>query len=323
MECQKAIVNAGARLHAGFHLLPSGEKRFASLGFYLEEPTVRVEAQPLEGEDGEAQIIVDGLDVGHARRLAEKVLAELGVEAVVRIENHIPVHAGLGSTTQVSLSTAAALLALEKGRLPTRGEIHLVSKRLGLGRRSLAGTLLFTHGGVVADAGAPSEPPYRPLFHAVLPGKWLFLLVAPRGVARGLHGLSEEEAFKRLATASERMLEQARRGFYTFLRGLALEDVDIASQGIGLMQAATGLYFSRVQGGVYRADVARLVDEAYRDGMVLAQSSWGPTLFLLTTRDRVSSDERSLRLIASEIGLEVETSRVEPRGYPGVVQCMQ
>ena len=310
-------VSAGARLHAGFHLLPSAERRYASLGFYIEKPSITVEAET----STKASVEVRGVDAEEAGKAAAQVLNTIGATARIAVENSIPSHVGLGSTTQITLSVAAAILALEKGRPPTRGEIHAVSRELGLGRRSLAGTLLFTHGGVVADAGAPAEPPYKPLYHSVLPGNWLFLLVMPR-VEKGLHGGREEDVFKTLGPASERLLEQARRGLYTFLRGLALEDVDMASQGIGLMQAATGFYFRRAQGGVYRADISRLVDEAYRDGMVLAQSSWGPTLFLLTTRDRVSSDARNIELIASEIGVEVSVLAVEPRGYPAIIECV-
>lgn len=324
LKCERVRVEASARLHGGFHRLPDvrGNKSYAGIGFYIEEPRVTVEAS-IGGAGKHWQVEARGPYASHAERLARMTLDKLkpGIEGLeVRVTNSIPPHAGLGSTTQIVLSVAAALHALTTGRPPSTGEIHYLSHRLGRGRRSLAGTLLYASGGVVVDAGAPAEPPYTPLYHGVLPSDWVFVLFEPE-LPEGLSGREEEEAFTRLPLAGEHIVGLQERGLARLLLGLARMELDTVIDGLRMIQTATGMYFRGAQRGVYRSDLERVADEAWRDGIFLAQSSWGPTLYTLTDRGRAWSDAKTLRMIAGLHGLKARVHIVEPRSTPALVEC--
>ncbi|MCE4609737.1 MAG: hypothetical protein F7C36_05100, partial [Desulfurococcales archaeon] len=66
-----------------------------------------------------------------------------------------------------------------------------------------------------------------------------------------------------------------------------------------------------------------IVDEAWRDGIFLAQSSWGPTLYTLTTRDREASDIKTLKLISKLIGLDTDVLSVTSRNMPASIECFE
>ncbi len=324
MKCERVRVEASARLHGGFHRLPDvqGNRSYAGIGFYIEEPRVTVEAS-IGGTSQHWEIEAQGPYASHAERLASMTLEKLkpGVEWLkIHVTNSIPPHAGLGSTTQIVLSVAAALHTLTSGRPPSTGEIHYLSHRLERDRRSLAGTLLYTSGGAVIDAGAPAEPPYRPLYHGILPADWVFVLFEPE-LPEGLSGREEEETFARLPLAGEHIVSLQERGLARLLLGLARTDLDAVIDGLRMVQIATGMYFREAQRGVYRSDLERVADEAWRDGIFLAQSSWGPTLYTLTDRGRAWSDAKTLRMIAGLYGLKARVRIVEPRSIPALIEC--
>ncbi|MEB2836657.1 MAG: hypothetical protein GSR80_001089, partial [Desulfurococcales archaeon] len=309
-----ARVEAGSRLHAGFyHAGPGRPYSWGSAGFYSSRPRLVVEARPCPGET-----VVEG-PRDHAS-VARRALEALGLGGVcLSIVESMPRHAGLGSTTQVSLAAAcAARAALGMGGC-SPGEVAGVARRLGRGRVSGAGTLAFAYGGFVVDAGAPDPGGPRPLVRLDVPRDWRFVIVLPK-LERGL-GEAEEEALLsrpwRPSLEAERLMAV---GLLRLAAGVARGDLGEALEGLRAIQLGTGLYFSGHQGGVYRGDLQAIAGEAARNGVVLAQSSWGPALYTITTRDMAWGDAALLRSILSELGLGGEVVVAEPlNGGAGIL----
>ncbi len=301
----RVVVEAGSRLHAGFYMVDASKGLWGSAGFYIASPRLVVEAWECGGEVLDAP--------GEYRGLIAEVLQALGAQGVcVRLHEAPPRHVGLGSTTQASLAIAAAVAEL-------RGEAFNpleAARRLGRAKVSGVGTLLFKHGGFVADAGSPDPRGPRPLVRLSVPGWWMFIVLLPKA-PRG-PGEAEEEARRLLEPRDPgRAGDIMARGLVRLASGVAREDLGAALEGLRLIQLGTGMYFSRLQGGVYRGDLARIVDEASRNGMVLAQSSWGPTLYTITSVEDAAGDARLLKSICVEAGLECRLVVAEPRnaGY--------
>jgi len=301
-------VEAGARLHMGFHTIMDRHHRvdYAGGGFYIAQPQTLVEAWapcPSTRVEGPAEA------VGPAREALER----LGVEGVcLRVLSAPPRHYGLGSTTQIMMASAtAALHAL--GEEPSIGRLaRLGVERLGRTRGSTVGVHLFLRGGFILDPGVPPPPGLGEPVRLGVPGDWRFILVLP-GAGRGV---PEGEGEDRLLAGVEpgaRARGLMAEGLRLALLGLMRRDLDTLIDGLRRVQAGTGLAFQRLQGGVYRGDLARIVDEAWRDGIFLAQSSWGPTLYTITRAGWADSDAKTLRMILAELGVPGRVLVVEPR----------
>ncbi len=295
----RVAVEAGSRLHAGFHTMrPDGIRGTA--GFYAAKPRVLVEAEDC-GEPG--------VEAPEAYRgLLEGVLGKLGVSACLRLVEAPPRHVGLGSTTQVSLAAAQAALAAARG---DPGDPLELARLLGRGRVSGAGTLLYVHGGFVADAGVPDPEGPRPLVALRIPLEWRLVILLPRLPP----GPSEEEEREGLIPrmAPGAMNVEMARGLLDLAMGVARGNLGQALEGLWRMQVATGAAFMRVQKGLFRKDLNMIVEEARRSGLTVAQSSWGPTLYTITTVEEAPSTARLLESIAREYGVSAEAIVSEPR----------
>ena len=124
----------------------------------------------------------------------------------MRLVETIPAHAGFGAGTQVALAVALAASRAAGRPAPIRD----LARQLGRGQRSGIGIAAFERGGLVIDAGHPSqedrraeagetEGPEPPpvIFQHPLPDDWRFVLATPRA-APGLSGPGEARAFESL-----------------------------------------------------------------------------------------------------------------------------
>ncbi|MEB3780411.1 MAG: hypothetical protein GSR85_09340 [Desulfurococcales archaeon] len=292
----EVIVDSGSRLHAGFHYI--GEGYWGGCGFYLERPGFRIKAWRCRNGSvigaGESLQVVRGV-LGSLHGMCVEVLEE------------IPLHVGLGSTTQTVLALALAYKAL----YGTRDPIYVMARRLGRGRYSWVGTLLFAYGGFIADAGAGVNAP-EPITRLSIPGEWRFIVVIPqlrRGYSEDIERQILDIARKPSQTSSRLMATGALK----LMMGIARRDLKLALEGLKAMQMGTGIYFSKHQGGTYRDDLQRIVEEAERNGIMLAQSSWGPTLYTISTIDQAKGDAYLIKTILSELGIKGEIIVSKPR----------
>jgi len=297
-------VVAGSRLHAGFHTVREAGVVLGGAGFYSSEPRLVLEARRVEGPG----VRVLG---GPLASVVERALARLGASGVeARLVEEPPRHVGLGSTTQASLAAAAAWRALQGGPVEREWLVDVGLHVLGRQAGSTVGTILFAYGGFAVGPGVPAPRGARGTV-LPLPGDWRLLIVRPH-LPRGP---GEEEEARAIGAPPEPPGEARRlmeRGLRLLLLGVARGDLDVALEGLRSMQWGTGMTFSRLQGGVYRGDIAAVAAEAARDGMFLAQSSWGPTLYTLTRASWAESDAKTLRMILSEVGVPGNVIVAEP-----------
>jgi len=160
----------------------------------------------------------------------------------------------------------------------------------------------------------PDDLP-KPLVRLKVPGSWRFLLL----VREGMRGLSEEEE-REILLGLEPMPPDMRSRIMSLLFDVMLPSAlwdDIASFGRALteIQELMGRYFSPYQGGVFLDEAA----EELRDFLIssgaygVGQSSWGPTLYALTTVGRCRELKEAVRAFLGETGLRYEVLVAEPR----------
>jgi len=296
------VVTSGSRLHGGFYYI--GDEwsiRWGALGFYVELPKFEAKVFPCEEQKVRGPPEV--------KELVERVLNVLRAKNFcVEIYDYIPRHVGLGSTTQTSLSVACAVNLLN-GKLC---DSKALARSLGLAKYSGVGTLLFEKGGFVVDSGLPDPNGPRALIHSKIPEEWRFVIVIPR-FRRGLSEEEEDMVMRRTWKASPNVERLMMRGTLRVALGILRNDIYEVQSGLREVQSGTGIYFSRVQGSTYRPDLASIVAEAERNGIYLAQSSWGPTLYTITTEDMASSDAFMLRSILRNLKVNGDVLIVSPR----------
>ncbi|MEN2999091.1 MAG: hypothetical protein ABDH61_00690 [Acidilobaceae archaeon] len=295
----KVRATAGSRLHGGFHTIWGG--RWGGLGFYVETPRVVVEAEEC------SELSLKGF--GELEGEVREALRQLGLAACLELKEAIPRHVGLGSTTQTLLLTALAASKVAGKEL----DVIAAARKLGRGKVSGVGSLLFSLGGFVMDAGNPDPGGPRPLVRYPLPESWRFLIVIPslpRGLSEG-----EEGFMKAQWQAEERAQLLMSRGALRLASSIARGELLEALEGLREVQLGTGMYFARVQGGAFRRDLQLLAAEMQKDGLIVAQSSWGPTLYTITEEGSAQGDASMIRHLMKEVGVRGEVLVARPRNY--------
>ncbi|MGC9210464.1 MAG: hypothetical protein ACP5FT_04290 [Acidilobus sp.] len=303
------LARTGARLHAGFYYA-AGEwsVRWGSAGFYIDVPAfeARFTLHDARCYEGPSEL----------RPYVEKAADVLGVKGFcVKVLSSLPLHSGFGVGTQVSLASYRAfqlLLGLPPDPSP------VVSEKLDRAKVSGVGTLLFDYGGFIMDAGMPGRP--RVLLRLQIPERWRFVIVIP-DVERGLDERQEDEVMERLKWgAPSSILASMAEGGLRLASGIAREDIDDAVEGLRELQRATGTFFARVQGGLYRGPLMELAAEAWRHRLFLAQSSWGPAMYALAEDESSARGDADLLIeTMHEVGLKGRVIIARPRNIPAEV----
>ncbi|MDH5816432.1 MAG: GHMP kinase [Candidatus Nezhaarchaeota archaeon] len=275
-------VSAPSRLHFGM-INPIGVegRLYLSLGVGIEEPRTVIEAEAFD------ELIVEGRHKRIAQKFAERVAKVFGTwGGRIKVHSAAPRHVGLGSTTQMALSIAYALLSLFR----REESVVDVARALGLGEQSGVGTYVFERGGFVLDGGVSGvEGSFPPLILRLdVPEWWRFIVTIPLG--RGVSGRAEKMAFASLKPSKEgeRLVQKA--AYVTLCKLLpALLEEDLEGFGKALieLQETVGAMFSQAQGGIYNPSSARVIEllkELKVEGY--GQSSWGPAVYAVTSDDK-------------------------------------
>lgn len=270
------LVVAPARLHFGFVDLNGGlGRRFGSLGLAIDGVETRLAVTPAR------QNSADGADADRAVRIANRVVDTLGLDAGVHVDvlNAIPPHSGLGSGTQMALAVGVAISRLYGLDL----DVTQIARLLDRGARSGIGIAAFEQGGFIVDGGRrPAGGPPALISRLPFPDHWRVLLIFD-DAQRGLHGVSEGDAFRQLPVFPENSsAELCRVLMMQLLPGLVEQRLEDFASAITRIQAVVGDYFSPLQGGRYTSPaVARVLDWMLAHGYHgVGQSSWGPTGFV-------------------------------------------
>lgn len=285
----KIKVSAPARIHMGI-LNPTpgiGDRLYASVGVGIAEPRTVVEVEPAD------ELRVSGLSADECRSFVTRILDHYKLNgAKIDVRSVPPRHAGLGSTTQLSLSIATGIT--KAYGLDVR-PVEL-ARVLGRGKQSATGTYAFQQGGFIVEGGWGDNTTFPPLlFNYDLPEDWSFLIVIPE--SRSFDETQELEVFEKLPTPQEKLVYEA---CYRILLGMApaVVEKNIRAFGENLtkLQEVVGAMFSEAQGGVFQPHSAPLIEKLREMGAIgVGQSSWGPAVYALFDPERRETIERVLK----------------------------
>jgi beta-ribofuranosylaminobenzene 5'-phosphate synthase len=290
-----ATVDVGSRLHFGFQNLSLAHDRlYGGVGVGLSEPKLVVEATRADHVDAP----------GLVESTVQTAVETLGVPgAHVTVHEQFQRHVGLGSGTQLALGCLRAIAAAYDHAVDVRAS----APKLGRGGRSGVGVATFERGGFVVDAGHPtgrftSDPPApgtwtvpAPIVTQQLPDSWRFVLVTP-DVEPGQHGDTEDQSMQSVVKTADPGIADEIATVLTrrLLPALAEHDIDGFGSAVARLGRLNGAWYADEQGGVYRPPAGTLIDHLGRCDTVAGagQSSWGPTVYGLTT-DRAAESARA------------------------------
>ncbi|MFN4046627.1 MAG: hypothetical protein ACK4H7_04735, partial [Acidilobaceae archaeon] len=167
-------------------------------------------------------------------------------------------------------------------------------------------------GGFVMDAGSPDPGGPRVLVRLNIPESWRFIILTPH-IRRGLSEEMEKALLEEPRKPGVKPALYMSRGALRLASGVARGDLEEALEGLREVQTGTGLYFREFQGGVYRGDLGVIVAEASKDRIILAQSSWGPTLYTIALEGEAEGLARKLSLLVRELGFRASITVSKPR----------
>ena len=289
-------VEAPARLHLGF-MDPAGTlgRPFGSLGLTIDGRVTRVTlgAGDHPQVSGGPEVSVADLDRAGAHLHTLQQRTGRAAPLHLRLHEHLPPHAGLGSGTQLALAVGRAFAHWHGLDLPTA----TLAQWLARGRRSGVGIAGFDQGGLLLDGGPlPDGAPAPLLARVALPAAWRVLLITDPG-CRGLSGAAEVAALASLPPLGRAQAAQiCHETLMRVLPGAAGAGFACIATGLSAIQAVLGDHFAPAQQGepYTSAAVGRLMRwlaEAAQqpaDGLAadelgagIGQSSWGPTGFAL------------------------------------------
>ena len=318
-----ATVETAARLHFGFQNLSLAHERlYGGIGVALTEPRLVVEAEP-----DDAVRCADDVVAPYVERAVE-VLGVGGAD--VRVPERFGRHVGFGSGTQLALACLRAVAAAQDRGVDVRERAPALER----GGRSGVGVATFERGGFVVDAGHPterftSEPPEpgawrvpEPIAARSLPQHFRFVLVTP-AVTAGRSGEAEEVSMRRIVERADPGIgdEIAKLVTRRLLPAVVEADVDAFGRAVARLGRLNGAWYADEQGGVYRPPAGRLI-EALGDSRAVTgagQSSWGPTVYGVTTAEDSEQAAADAQTALEDRGLDGTVRVAAPRNTGATV----
>lgn len=315
-----ARVITGARLHFGFQNLSLAHGRlYGGVGAMIDRPRVELVADPADHVRCEHDTV---------RGYAERVVELLGVPgAALTVESALPRHVGLGSGTQLALATLVAV-ARCYDRSP---RIRDRAPDLGRGGRSGVGVAGFEAGGLVVDAGHPTEAftTERPadgewtvpavVVRHDLPDAWRFVVALPDAPA-GPSDEEEDDSMRAVVERADPTVADEIAGLLArrLLPAVAEARLDAVGRAVAEFGRLNGAWYADEQGGVFRPPAGSVVAELTASPAIVGagQSSWGPAVYGLTDAERVDRAMEAARTALD--GGEVFVA--EPRNSGAVVE---
>ncbi|CEG11262.1 conserved hypothetical protein [groundwater metagenome] len=209
-------------------------------------------------------------------------------EYKISLKSEIPRHSGFGSTTQLNLAIASAILKLEEIFLSPY-EIATIIKR---GGTSGIGVKAFESGGFIVDIGhkfgknkekatfIPSSvsdaKPAKILFRQDFPDDWIFVCAVQKSLK--IYAESEVEIFKKYCPVNRRDVEMLSHLLLMKILPAVIER-DIENFGDGLKDVQS-LGFKRIE--VEISGLKNFIDKLNKISYGAGLSSFGPCVYALT-----------------------------------------
>lgn len=308
-------VAAFSRLHMGFYRFLDLKLAYGSIGVSLERPRFRakvVKSEDLEVRAPDAEI----------SKLIEDAISKLSVPgAKVEVLECIPLHVGLGATTQTSLAVAYALNEIY-GLGHSIEELAVI---LGRGFNSGIGIWTFKLGGLIVDSGRRCgaklsevkcvEDLPKVLARVEVPSNWIFVVAVPRSF-RGRDEGSERGALERPRPLPRQLQSELYRLLLSGLLPSALSgDLRAFGAALSRIQEIVGDYFSIEQGGRFCCkETSEAIEVMERLGAAgVGQSSWGPCCYGIV--EDLSQAMNISRGLAAELDVDVAVTNARNRGF--------
>jgi beta-ribofuranosylaminobenzene 5'-phosphate synthase len=283
-------IEAPARIHCGL-LNEAGlfGRIDGGIGFALENPKWRVELK-LSSNATTVTGIPEELS-GSLHNLVGRFHADYSIAGVtVTVTESVPLHAGLGAKTSFLMAIGAGIAEL----LGLNWDVHQIASYVGRGGTSGIGVNAFARGGLVWDVGrtypsgksefVPSSSakfaPPRAALHWPVPD---LKVVHFRFSEQGLHGLAEQELFRRTCPVDMAGTTE----LLAYVSGLLLPSI-VDGDEIGV-----GKSINAIQGLGLKAsewEVQSRITKEFRHyfGLIcphigLGLSSMGPTMYCICT----------------------------------------
>jgi beta-RFAP synthase len=233
----------------------------------------------------------------------------------IELQSGAPLHAGLGTGTQLALAIAAGLLRSSGVEWQSESDL---ARAAGRGARSALGVHGFLQGGFLVEGGKVTEEELSPLVARLeFPEEWRIVLVIPPWTS-GLHGKEEVAAFRDVMDLPVETTDSlCRLVLLGMLPSLIERDLQAFGEAVYDFNWRVGEAFARVQGGPHGDPRTTSLIATIRDSGVscVGQSSWGPAVFA-----GVPDAARANNLVASlkdRLGLEdsrIFVTRANNRG---------
>ncbi len=267
------IVSSPSRLHFGiinpFRVMK--DRAYMCIGLAIEQPRTVVEASFSENMSQDPEI----MEV--LRRLENVFDIDLS-NVSVKVLSKAPRHVGLGSTTQLRLSIARAVLSLLNIDIQN---IEYLAHILGRGEISGVGTYAHAYGGLVVDMGKRNLEEFPKLYMRLeFPRRWY--IVIARGEGSGPDEKHEHPLFA-YSCPVELVYEASFQVFSIIVPAVIERDFELFCKGLERLQLIVGKMFEKAQGGVFSGSSSELISSLKRLGLRgVGQSSWGPTVYGFT-----------------------------------------
>lgn len=283
------------------------------VGIALDHPSVILKAERSD------RVEINAPDEEKERILQFcKPFFERGLTAKFEIVESIPPHVGLGSGTQIALSSAHAINLLYGLNLSIRELAEIV----GRGGTSGIGVTAFEKGGFIVDGGhsralkssflpssASRVPPPPVLVRYDFPEEWQIVLVLPQG--RGLHREMEIRAFESWCPVP---LEDVRALSHIILMkllpSLIERNIEVFGEAINEIQR---LGFKKKEVEIQRKETIEIMELLREIGCSGSGiSSFGPLVYGITEKGEEVVD--SVREHLSEGEAKVILTKARNRG---------
>ncbi|NPA70582.1 MAG: hypothetical protein GXO26_07210 [Crenarchaeota archaeon] len=298
----KVVVSSPSRIHFGiinpFRIVK--ERYYTCAGLAVEQPRTIVEAS-FDGDNDSDPEILDVL-----RRLEH--LFDIDTSGIsIRILSKPPRHVGLGSTTQLKLSIARAVLSLFN---IDNICIEYLAKVLGRGDISGVGTYAHAYGGLIVDMGKKNIEDFPKLYIRLeFPQDWYIVLA--RGEGRGPDEKTEHVLFT-LSCPRDLIYEASFYLFNVLIPGVVEKDFELFCTGLERLQYSVGKMFEKAQGGIFSTYSNELINIMRKMNLRgVGQSSWGPTVYGFTiSREHAEKCVKELK----EVGFWAMVVRADNNG---------
>ncbi len=275
------MIETASRLHFGIiDMSRKFIREYGALGVMIKGG-FRIEIIPVEEGlevEGDKDVVKEVRDV------YDNISAyhELKEGYHIKVLRKVPRHIGLGSTTQLHMGVGMGILKNEGYDVG----LNKLAEVVGRSRYSAIGTYGFKYGGFILEGGKAHPEEIPPLTaHFDVPDDWRFVIVCPKEIQ------SYDENEERPIMDELQVDARYPRGIsHHILMGIlpAIKNGDIQDFGYHLakLQRLVGESFSTYQGGVFHPAIADVIDKLNDITYGAGQSSWGPTAYGLTTKEK-------------------------------------